>query len=88
MQALSIYHSDKVFRFKVTVTLTFDPKTSMSSLRAMDEGNVELSLGQAFQVEGHCDLDLRPDDLKINRVLLLVIPNLQVKFEDHRTRHC
>ena len=64
-----IYYSDKLFRFKVTVTLTFDPMTSkltgviywshpasMSSLRAMGVGNVELSLGQAFHVQGHCDL--------------------------------
>ena len=66
-----IYHSDKLVRFKVTVTLTFNPLTSksigviywsgpasMSSLRAMGAGNVELSLGQAFRIQGHCDLDL------------------------------
>ena len=34
------------------------PAASMSSLRAMGAGNVELSLGQAFRVQGHCDLDL------------------------------
>ena len=58
---MSMYHSDKLFRFKVT-DLTFDLMTSksigvmywsgtasMSSFGAMDVGNV----GQAFQVKSH-----------------------------------
>ena len=53
----------------------------MSRLRATGAGNVELSLGQAFRVQGHCDLDLWSDDPKINRVHLLARPNLHVKFE-------
>ena len=39
------------------------PAAFMSSLRAMGAGNVELLLGQAFPIQGHCDLDL---DLWLN----------------------
>ena len=93
------YHSDKLFVFKVTVTLTFDlmtsksiwviycsPPVSMSKLRAMSAGNVKLSLWQDFNIQGHCDLDLWPDDLKISRGHLLVTPSLYVKFEGHGYR--
>ena len=45
-------------------------------------------LKKGFCVHGHCDLDLWLNDLKINRVHLLVRPNPQIKFEDHRSRHC
>ena len=87
MQAVSSYHSDRVFAFNVTVTLTFELMTSkylqviyrsssasMSSLRVMGAGNVELSLGQAFCVQ----LDL---DLKINMGHLLFTTSLHFKFE-------
>ena len=91
----------KSFSGSRSVTLTFDPMTlksigviywsppaSMSSLRAMDAGNVELWLRQAFQVHGHCNLDLWPNDLKINRGHLLVWPSLHIKFKDHGCRQC
>ena len=35
-----------------------------------------------FNVQGHCDLDLRPSDPEINRGHLLDIVNLHVKYED------
>ena len=83
------------------VTAMFDPITSksigvifwshpssMSSLRAMGAGNVELTLGQAFHAQGHCDIDLGPNDLKINRINLLAGTTSQVKFEENMYRHC
>ena len=54
----------------------------------MGAGIVTLSLGQPFTIQGHCDLDLWPDDPQNNRFHLLVSPNLQVKFVGHRCRHC
>ena len=35
-----------------------------------------------FAIQGHYDLDLRPSDPKINRGHLLVMINLQVKYDD------
>ena len=98
---MSSNHSDKPFRLTVTVTLTLHPMTlksigviywsppaSMSSLRAMGAANVELSLGQAFHVQGHCDLDLWPKNLNIKRGHLLVISSLHIKFEGHGCKQC
>ena len=60
----------------------------MSNVRAMSASDVELSLGQAFCVQGHCDLDLWSDDLNINRGHLLVNPSLHDKFDGHGCRQC
>ena len=35
-----------------------------------------------FDIQGHCDLDLKPSDHKINRGHLLVKSKLQVIYED------
>ena len=45
------------------------PTGSMSSFRAMGAGNVELSLWQAFCVQGYCDLDIWSDDFKSKGVI-------------------
>ena len=38
--------------------------------------------GNHFNIKGHCDLDLWPRDPNINRVHLLVMTNLHVKYKD------
>ena len=51
----------------------------MLNFRVMGACNVELSLGQNFGFKVS-DLDVRPDDLTINRGHLLVTPSLHVKL--------
>ena len=59
------YYSDKLGHFDIDLSpddltigvIYWSPPSSMSILRAIGAGNVELSLGQAIHVQGHCDLD-------------------------------
>ena len=73
---------------KVTVTLTFDLLTSKSI-------GVLYQSPPTFHIKfedrrpkcydkGHCDLDFRSTDLKVNRGLVQVTTNHHVKFEDRR----
>jgi len=72
------------FTLRVTVTSTFDiltPKsigifyltraTTLWSLKALGQRVLELLSGNGFNSLGHCDLDLWPTDIKINRGFLL-----------------
>jgi hypothetical protein len=43
---------------------------------------LELSSRNHFTISGHCDLDLWPSDLKINRGHLQVMINVPMKFHD------
>ena len=92
---------DKLFVFKVTVTLTFDkltPKsigvfywswpTSIPNMGIVSQCIFLLLIGQAFCVQGQCDLDLTPTDPKINRGLLLFMTNLHTKYGDRITMLC
>ena len=47
---------------------------------------LELSSGNHFTASGHCDLDLWPSDLKINRGHLPVMTNVPMKFRDPRPK--
>ena len=47
---------------------------------------LELSSGNHFTASGHCDLDLWPSDLKINRGHLPVMTNVPMKFHDPRPK--
>ena len=84
---------------RVTVTLTFDLVTSrsigvicrwwpMSLWSFMIPGLrvLELSSKNHFTASGHCDLDLLPSDLKINRGHLPVMTNVPMKFHDPRPK--
>ena len=81
---------------KVTMTLTFDLLTSKSigviywswptcipSMKILCPSVLQLLSGN--KCDGcdldHCDLDLWPSDLKINRGHLLVVTNLHIKYE-------
>jgi len=83
-KATRVIERKRILTLRVTVTLTFDlltPKskaflTSISaiilwSLKALAQKVLELLSGNVFHSLGHCDLDLWPTDLKINRCLLL-----------------
>jgi hypothetical protein len=75
--------------------MTFDPVTlksigvtylswltSIPNMKTVGQWNLKLLGGQAFYIQGPCDLDLWPSDLKINRCLLLIMTNLHAKYED------
>ena len=85
--------------FQVTVTLTFDLVTwksigvicqswpmSLWSFMIPGLSVLELSSGNHFTASGHCDLDLWPSDLKINRGHLPVMTNVPMKFRDPRPK--
>jgi len=82
------------FTLRVTVTLTFDLLTPKSigvfysiraitlwNLKALGQRVLELLSWNGFHSSGHCDLDLWPTDLKINRGLLLNKGYHPMKFE-------
>jgi hypothetical protein len=51
-------------------------------MKTVSQRNLKLLGGQAFFSHGPCDLDLWPNDLKINRGNLLIMTNLHIKYED------
>jgi len=82
------------FTFRVTVILTFDLLTPKSngflnstraitlwSLKALAQMILELLSGNGFHSLGHCDLDIWPTNLKINRGILLNKGYHPMKFE-------
>ena len=79
---------ETILLFRVTVTLTFDLVTWKSigviceswsmylwSFMILGLSVLELSSGNHFTISSHCDLDLWPSDLKINRGHLPVMIN-------------
>jgi len=84
VKGYSSYWAETDFCLRVTVTLTFyllTPKSfrlfnsiraiTLWSLKALAQRVLELLSGNGFHSLGHCDLDLWPTGLKINRGLLL-----------------
>jgi hypothetical protein len=50
-------------------------------MKTVGQRLLKLLGGQAFWSQGPCDLDLWPDDFKINRGHLLILTNLHAKCE-------
>jgi hypothetical protein len=51
-------------------------------MKTVGQKNLKLFGGQAFGIQGACDLDLCPSDLKINRDHLLTMINVNTKYHD------
>jgi hypothetical protein len=54
----------------------------MPNMKTVGQMNLKLLGGQAFLIQGPCDLDLWPGDLKIIRGHLLIMTSLHAKYED------